>query len=103
MPTSHPPNTGTLAARPRVLFVDRFALPLAVGEAVRPRLVKMRITAANDPVAQDHDDAVAAGNAIKHFDMNGVEAVLHQLVQSCGRKRHPMASIVHGKTNNRTE
>ena len=54
---------------------EQSALPAAVGTAVGADIVEERITAANLAIVQHHDAGIAAVDAVKHPDMNGVKTI----------------------------
>jgi hypothetical protein len=64
-----------LALARRVLVIDEFALPAAVGAGVGADIVEKCIAAADPAVVQHHDAGIAAVDAVEHPDMNGIKTV----------------------------
>src|ERR1700722_8121316 len=59
----------------RVLVIDEFALPAAVGAGVGADIVEKCIAAADPAIVQHHGPGIAAVDAVEHPDVNGIKTV----------------------------
>ena len=58
-----------------VLMVDQFALPSAIRTGAGADVIEKCVTTADFTVVQHHHTGVAAVEAVKHPDVNGIETV----------------------------
>src|SRR4051794_31011312 len=66
---------GPLALARGVLVIDQLAFPFAVRTGAGADIIEKAIAAADPAVVQHHDAGVAAVDAVKHPDVNGIKTV----------------------------